>query len=691
MRRSLVVWLVFTACALTGLAVLAWFSLEMIRLERGAAQAREIAAREETVRLALWRMDSALASIHGLEAARPPAEYAPFVPAAKAFSADLVPNEDESLLIPSPLLGFAPPFVRLHVQLDWSGQLTSPQVPEGPARLAALRAGLALKNLNTASARLNQLRREPTARALMSALERGAPPAEWETARFEASDDARSASARPNTATPTQSLASAPAEPAIAQQLAPQAERQASVELRKSQAEQQQRAELAGENYYTLNRAPSQRARKLESVSSLSSEAQRATGATSSRQEVAGEDRAFADSETSGAQATAAEAAPAAAPTMPAAAVDMDSDVMADASGTPMEAGPLQVAWVEGELFLVRQIDGGSAIRAQAVWLDWPELRAWLLARISDLLPGAELEPVPDVLPSTAEDAARRLAFLPVRLRAGPTTAIDPAVWSPLRSSLALAWSLAAVGVAALALLLAGTLRLSERRGAFVSAVTHELRTPLTTFRMYTEMLSSGMVPDEARRRSYLDTLRKEAERLAHLVENVLSYARLERGRASRRVEETTPGDLFARIEERLRLRAEQGGLTLGVAFEPGAEAMPLHTDTTAFEQIVFNLVDNAAKYARRTDGAGALEIRVAAGARGRLVVRVSDNGPGIAASVRKRLFQPFTKSAAEAAHSQPGVGLGLALSRRLARDELHGELALERTGPDGTVFRLEV
>lgn len=688
MRRSLVVWLVFTACALTGLAVLAWFSLEMIRLERGAAQAREIAAREETVRLALWRMDSALASIHGLEAARPPAEYAPFVPAAKAFSADLVPNEDESLLIPSPLLGFAPPFVRLHVQLDWSGQLTSPQVPEGPARLAALRAGLALENLNTASARLNQLRRESTARALMSALEPGAPPAEWETARFEASDDARSASARPNTATPTQSLASAPAEPAIAQQLAPQAERQASVELRKSQAEQQQRAELAGENYYTLNRAPSQRTRKLESVSSLSSEAQRSTGAASSRQEIAGEDRAFTDSETSGSQVTAAGVA---APAAPAPTVDMNEKAVTDPTIVSKEAGPLQVAWVEGELFLLRQVDGGSAIRAQAVWLDWPELRAWLLARISDLLPGAELEPVPDVLPSTAEDAARRLAFLPVRLRAGPTTVIDPAVWSPLRSSLALAWSLAAVGVAALALLLAGTLRLSERRGAFVSAVTHELRTPLTTFRMYTEMLSSGMVPDEARRRSYLDTLRKEAERLAHLVENVLSYARLERGRASRRVEETTPGDLFARIEERLRLRAEQGGLTLGVAFEPGAEAMPLHTDTTAFEQIVFNLVDNAAKYARRTDGAGALEIRVAAGARGRLVVRVRDNGPGIAASVRKRLFQPFTKSAAEAAHSQPGVGLGLALSRRLARDELHGELALERTGPDGTVFRLEV
>ena len=72
---------------------------------------------------------------------------------------------------------------------------------------------------------------------------------------------------------------------------------------------------------------------------------------------------------------------------------------------------------------------------------------------------------------------------------------------------------------------------LSERRGAFVSAVTHELRTPLTTLRMYTEMLADGMVPDEPRRRSYLQTLRAEADRLGHLVENVLAYSRLERNR----------------------------------------------------------------------------------------------------------------------------------------------------------------
>ena len=73
------------------------------------------------------------------------------------------------------------------------------------------------------------------------------------------------------------------------------------------------------------------------------------------------------------------------------------------------------------------------------------------------------------------------------------------------------------------------------------------------------------------------------------------------------------------------------------------------------------------------------------------LVIRVQDRGPGLPPAARKRLFRPFSKSATEAAHSQPGVGLGLALSRRLARGELHGDLALESSGPAGTTFRLEL
>jgi C4-dicarboxylate-specific signal transduction histidine kinase len=97
-------------------------------------------------------------------------------------------------------------------------------------------------------------------------------------------------------------------------------------------------------------------------------------------------------------------------------------------------------------------------------------------------------------------------------------------------------------------------------------------------------------------------------------------------------------------------------------------------------EQILFNLVDNACKYAQGTDDT---RIQVTLAGRGRtpqIVVR--DHGPGLSRDAARRLFQPFSKSASEAAHSAPGVGLGLALSRRLART-LGGDLRW-RAAPDG-------
>jgi signal transduction histidine kinase len=220
------------------------------------------------------------------------------------------------------------------------------------------------------------------------------------------------------------------------------------------------------------------------------------------------------------------------------------------------------------------------------------------------------------------------------------------------------------VAGAAVAVMVMGVVSLSERRGAFVSAVTHELRTPLTTFRMYSEMLAEGMVADEAKRRRYLDTLCAEGSRLSHLVENVLSYARLERGRHRGHTETVPVGDLLERMRERLARRAEQAGLSLVV--DAGAAAdIPLEVDVSAVEQILFNLVDNAAKYAA---GAADKRIEILASRVGRQVaVRVRDHGPGIARAEAKRLFRPFRKSAQHAAESAPGVGLGLALSRRLA------------------------
>jgi C4-dicarboxylate-specific signal transduction histidine kinase len=128
-------------------------------------------------------------------------------------------------------------------------------------------------------------------------------------------------------------------------------------------------------------------------------------------------------------------------------------------------------------------------------------------------------------------------------------------------------------------------------------------------------------------------------------------------------------------------------GFTLVV--HPLDQAVQVTADPAAIERILFNWVDNACKYAARATDRR-LEIRPLV--RGPVVVlRLTDHGPGVPPEDRRRIFRPFHKSAARAAATAPGVGLGLALSRRLARSQ-GGDLRLgEETEPqvEGAVFEL--
>ena len=113
-----------------------------------------------------------------------------------------------------------------------------------------------------------------------------------------------------------------------------------------------------------------------------------------------------------------------------------------------------------------------------------------------------------------------------------------------------------------------------------------------------------------------------------------------------------------------------------------------VRVDVSLVDQILSNLVDNAIKYAHDADDR---RIHLDAAVSGRrLAMTVRDHGPGLSRQVVRRLFRPFSKSASDAAHSAPGVGLGLALSRRLARS-LGGDLRLDKNGPEGASFVLTV
>jgi signal transduction histidine kinase len=349
---------------------------------------------------------------------------------------------------------------------------------------------------------------------------------------------------------------------------------------------------------------------------------------------------------------------------------------------TRVQEGTLNALWLGERLLLARRVRVGETGYVQGCWLDWSRLQAELLGSVRDLLPAARLERVDD---AAAAETERRLATLPVRLVPGAPADPLPADPSPLRFSLVAASTGVLLAVLSVAALLGGVMALSERRRVFVSAVTHELRTPLTTFRLYTDMLAEGMVIGEQKERDYLGRLRNEAQRLQHLVENVLFYARLEGGRAGAMRETVDLAPLLDEVLPRLSERAAAAGLQ--IVLDAG-DRVPVQAriDRSAIEQILVNLVDNACKYGRPSDPP-VIQLALARSDRA-AVIRFRDHGPGLSPADRRRLFRPFSKSDREAAGGPPGVGLGLALSRRLARAQ-GGELRLDETVARGAAFVL--
>jgi signal transduction histidine kinase len=340
--------------------------------------------------------------------------------------------------------------------------------------------------------------------------------------------------------------------------------------------------------------------------------------------------------------------------------------------------------WLDKDLFLVRRAYIGKQEYIQGCWLDWPSIRTMLLRRIEDLLPHADLAPLQN---ASAAGQTRLLASIPVMLFPGPVPEEPHEGWSILYMSLSIAWAGVLLATFAVAIVLRRTMELNQRRGAFVSAVTHELRTPLTTFRLYTEMLDAGMVTEDAKRKQYYSTLHGESERLSHLVENVLMYAQLENSRGgAERIEAVRLVDLKERMAPSLSERAMQSGMELSIEIAEQACHATVRVDISAVERILFNLVDNAGKYGRADHDPRILLSIALKG--GMAALSVCDCGPGIAPRLRKKLFLPFSKSASEAANSAPGVGLGLSISRGLAR-QMQGDLQYDFGFKDGACFVL--
>ena len=352
-------------------------------------------------------------------------------------------------------------------------------------------------------------------------------------------------------------------------------------------------------------------------------------------------------------------------------------------------AAPLQAkgepspffAWNHlGDVVYMRSIPTTHGPAAEGVVMDAAELAKILLPLAEPGLKDAAIS-----YPQRGE--ASNLAPLPLVLRPGESVDIPDTEErsAAVQGTVVSAWFTTLLTIAILFGILAFYARMERRRSDFVSAVTHELRTPLTSFQMMTEMLRNGQVAAD-KVPEYHENLHRESKRLAHLVENVLSFARLTRGKVRGRQDAGPCRQLLANAFEKHAERLKNAGFKVHINQDSRTDLLSLRTDLLSLDQILTNLTDNTIKYAAAVD-APAVNISTVRTHRD-IAIRFADNGPGMQEEIRKRLFKPFSRSAQADRNRKPGIGLGLALSRDIARS-IGGDLSLEKSTPQGTTFVL--
>jgi signal transduction histidine kinase len=224
----------------------------------------------------------------------------------------------------------------------------------------------------------------------------------------------------------------------------------------------------------------------------------------------------------------------------------------------------------------------------------------------------------------------------------------------------------------------------SQAKSDFLAVMSHELRTPLNAILGFSSLMIDEITgPVSEQQRAHLARIRSGGQHLLALIDEILSLSRLEAGREEVRAED---GDVCAIARETAALAepiAALKGIALVTSISPGA--CEAHTDFTKLRQILLNLLSNAVKFTNE----GSVTLTVArAGAD--VLFTVTDTGIGVASGARARIFEPFFQVETSKARRVAGTGLGLSVTRHLAR-LLGGDVTLSATGGGGSSFEVRI
>jgi signal transduction histidine kinase len=221
-----------------------------------------------------------------------------------------------------------------------------------------------------------------------------------------------------------------------------------------------------------------------------------------------------------------------------------------------------------------------------------------------------------------------------------------------------------------------------EAKSDFVAVMSHELRTPLTAIVGYAELLRDEITgPLSAPQKAQLERIHVASKHLTALIDQILTFSKLESGREGVLKERVDIVALLREVADTTEQLVKERGLRF--SFQPAPIFAPVFTDPGKVRQILLNLISNAVKF---TDQG---EIQLTAQIEdGQVAMRVSDTGIGIEPTNLPRIFDPFWQAEQGLDRKMGGTGLGLNVSRRLAR-AIGGELLVHSTPGKGSTFTL--
>jgi two-component system, sensor histidine kinase len=220
-------------------------------------------------------------------------------------------------------------------------------------------------------------------------------------------------------------------------------------------------------------------------------------------------------------------------------------------------------------------------------------------------------------------------------------------------------------------------------KSAFLANMSHEIRTPFHgMLGMMSLLQEGGLSPKQA---VYLDTARESAHHLLTILNDILDLSQLESGRLHVAPQTVDLPHLIAQVDPLMRVQAQAKGLELEVELAPDVPRW-VRADPTRVKQILFNLLSNALKFTAH----GRVVLSVSTGAEGQLDFSVTDSGVGMDAEMIGRLFQRFAQGDASPSRRSGGAGLGLEISRDLAR-LMGGDITVRSTPGAGSTFTVSL